>query len=498
MSFSKTIITLALLFGFINNIHSEKRIFADSGLFKRVAEGNIIDLDYNGDPLAVLIIKSPIPNLMFTGSAIYEYKQNEDDSYIIYLLDGCQGIEISADGYLPYNLDFNFRIKGGNEYYQYVDVIDSYGNLKIYLDDNQLYDVYIDHEYAGKTPFEAQIPTGLHNISLLLPNSLEEIFSQQIEISDNSTTEINNSLIKKEKTSLINIITDPNALVLVDNKPINQTNSYSSNKLNKTSHISSYELEKGIHDIIVIKPYQFFRKNTTYIDTIGNMKRINVKNDVSSFAIPLAGSLTLIKTSTDYPNLNIKITPKDDNYTQTYGAILPDLKYANLNNTIYPLRGSYELMITADGYITKKKDIFINPGDETTYTIKLDRDKPYIFILYSAGIIPILGVELAACGKYYGWYAKLAGLSLNKGEGALGAETGPMFTVLRARTWVYLQLGAGFYIKPDYGGWSANVSFVFRLPRSFTFKVGYSYPFGADRDKTWNFQNILFGFGKAF
>lgn len=208
--------------------------------------------------------------------------------------------------------------------------------------------------------------------------------------------------------------------------------------------------------------------------------------------------------------------------------MMPKNRYVDIEQPIYPLLGEYELSFTADGYRDKKTTIMVETGQEATYTIKLDRAKPYIFVMYNAGINNYLGLEIAGCGKYFGWYGRIAGIGaydifdvdMNSSYGysssssddkvnlSFSGATGPMFTILRTRTWFYLQLGGGwmrkFYnseMKDDehpLHGWMAEASIVARTPKGFSFKVGYSYPFVDDKTYSMNIQNIQISLGYAF
>ena len=494
---------------------SEKELYTPDTTPKIISQNTVNKLDDNADKMVQLDIMTEVPSLSFTGSFVKEAIETRK-GYTLFLLDGIKEMEMSAPGYLPVKINFNPVLKGGNHYRMDVATRETQGELIFSWIDDQRNTVYIDDLFVGTTPFQQKVASGPHKLTVKENGS--PVYEGQVVIEKDGVLNLGVLSPDVTKDVMIQVNTDPNALVLIDSKP----------PVISGAGDRNYKATSGTHDIIAIQPFRFTNGSRNYNDTLGTVKRRNFKSKNNSIDLPLAGTLTLHKASTTFPNLRTTIEPKKGDYTYNNGTMIPANRYVGIEQDIYPLLGEYELFFTADGYKDKSTTIFIRPGDESTYTIKLDRAKPYYFVMYNASINNYLGLEIAGCGKYFGWYGRVAGLGAydtydldtessyygssssekNKTNLSFTAGTGPMFTILRTRTWWYLQLGGGymrkFYnkeMKEDehpMSGWMAEAAIVARIPFGLALKVGYSYPFYKDKTYSMDIQNIQISIGAAF
>lgn len=473
-------------------------------------------LDYNGDRLALVQVKSDIENLSFSGMHIFKDIPiiKKGDISFVYMVSGARSLTIVSDKYLPLDFRFEKPLKGGSLYELNIEIADATGSVSAKAPDERFV-LLIDGIEYPKGVFNMPLVVGLHDITLKDIASGRNVHTSQFDIREGQVTDLG-IITPKIRPGQLVVNVENDALVLIDNNELEEK---------RLANNNIYSVPVGNHDVISIIPIDVFNGNREYRDTIGTFERVNVK-DETEVDMRLLGSIKF-ETPGGHTYHKLSKTISVDGkgkYTKKNGTVIPK-RYAIAENEAFDLRGDYIVNLKAQGYNDKKVKVTVLPGDPTVLMMKLDKSTPYKFLMYDFNINSYLGLDLAVCGKYFGWFGRVGflggkdpkkpveGKDYDKLDLSYSGATGPMFTILRSRVWLYLQLGGG-YRKKYYNdeqkqnfkpsrSWLVEGALVARFQRDitkncFTIKIGYDYPFAKDSKYRTSIQNLIIGLGIAF
>ncbi len=369
---------------------------------------------------------------------------------------------------------------------------------------------------SGGQQFTVSIPGGeVADLKVYIPGGVksEKIYLAEIYEDDDD------AIAFRQQNFTIPVYTDAGAAILLDGVEVKSV----------AAAVNNIEITPGEHTIVARKVYPV-GKGLGSGSSYGQMETIyseEVKFNVSpngpggrEIKIPITGAIKFLahdKHLGDNITSEIEVA-KGGEYT-----ITPSLSTFGGECVMTELRGEYKVTYRAPGYKTKKSTYMVNPGDVLQAEIKLDPVKTTYYFAYQCSPSALFGLEFGGCGKYFGWTVKGYFFGLNDpalskdqdydyvdiyGESkdmSWGAQTGPIFRVLRAKTSLFLSIAAGYeqmYFDKDYpsrhlSSWVGSATLNVRFPKGFWLGVGYNVPFksydGESKPEAWTRAFISLG-----
>lgn len=417
--------------------------------------------DESGRPTAVVLVYSELPTLTFAGTGVQPGVIYEDGAYAVHLAPGTTQMTIGS---------------------------------------------------ASTPPLAVRLPdTGSKHVYTLTV----------VEGDDNDE-----SMFRQESGNL-HIVTDPMARVEIDGVMV----------LAQAAADNYLTLPAGEHTIRACKQLDTAETgswgsntNETYCS---QTRTLNLRpGGFQEADIPITGGIRFY-THNKHGYSNIDVTLEADNKNRPADGManvaVPKSKFKvdDKGSFFTGLRGNYKATYSAYGYKTKKSTYSIVPGQMVDAEIKLDPAHNPTFVEYEFSLRSVLGLSIGGCGKYFGWFGKFYLMGVkdplftadtdkysddNKGV-SIGGQTGPMFRILRARTNMFLTIGAGYermYYDNDQelarvldlydDHFVASVKLSWQFPKGFTIGLVWNQPFdsGYKYDKYSSLYNLSLTLGGSF
>lgn len=472
-----------------------------------VENETVTETDQNGDPRSLLIVNSPLQNLKFrysgTNNEFVELPQ-EEGAYKILYSGRKPKIEVVAEGFIPLVFP-EFQSKPGGVYSTTVDKPKGFVTIP---NSNEIDRILIEgrpYSYAefAATPFDV----GPLNVRFVTSDG--DTHDDQIMVQAD-VMNVYNFLPDNHTKITVSVITDPDALVLIDKKklrPVSENDKY-----------RYFEISPGAHEIMSILPLKksHFPTSGQFNDTVGRVERMFFTNRNNSVDMRHTGSLIITKpSSNDYGTVWQKMyVDQTGTISQREGSILPKEESRVDCWQVNDLMGNYQVKFSASDYKDKSYRFSVLPGEEARINLKMDPIRPFYFALYSGFCDTYAGLELATCGKYIGAYIRGAMLGDrdpekegDKSFDSWNVAAGPMFCVLRTPTRFYISAGIGYQskyytreqtlAKDPLKSLTAEAAILIKLKSKLTLQLGYLYPINKHKDFQINYKNIQFGIGWA-
>lgn len=329
-----------------------------------------------------------------------------------------------------------------------------------------------------------------------------------VRLSDSPTTHI-------PRLQQITVNTDEGAYIYVDGMMVSD---YADSQ-------NFFEVTPGKHHLVATKAFDAYTTSPSseYTGEIytysSEEKEINtVYGRHSTIDLPITGCITFNlaekhASNSEFVNVEFAVDKAAEEAGREAAkaagrTFIPTIIPSNSTFSVYSpkildsLYGNYIATYSEKGYHTKRSRYTIGRASNANGEIKLDKIASEFAFLYHGSLNSLVGMKLAGCGKYFGWYASGGFVGVNhsiekdivsryytddKEDTNLSwnVVTGPVFRILRTKTSILLSLGGGYgqiyfddkYPEDHLSSWVVNVDVDFRFKSGFTLGVGYNYFF---------------------